>query len=96
MSAVPPATASATELAGVVTHASRRAVAAAFAAVLVLLCLLLVERSLFLRLEGQAHDRAAEAADVAHRIELLDEQTTLAAHLIVHGDAPVWRLRYDE
>ena len=84
------------DLAAQVTRASRRAVAAAFVAVLVLLALLLTERAAYLKLEARASDRVAAAAGVAHRMELLDEQLTLAAHLVSHNNDATWRRRYAE
>ena len=89
---------SASDLSTRVIVPSRRAVAAAFAAVflLLLLLLLLVERVVFLRLEDQAHDRVARAADVAHRIGVLDEQLTMAAHLVAQSNDEIWRRRHAE
>jgi PAS domain S-box-containing protein len=84
------------DLAAQVTRASRRAVAAAFVAVMVLLALLLIERAVYLKLEDRAHDRVHLAGEVAHRIVLLDEQLTMAAHLVVQNNDQAWRSRYAE
>jgi signal transduction histidine kinase/AmiR/NasT family two-component response regulator len=65
-------------------------------AVLVLLCVLVLERYAFLELEERSHERTEQTQAVVARIEALDDQLTLNAHLYVNTGAASWLARYKE
>jgi diguanylate cyclase (GGDEF)-like protein len=78
------------------TRTARRVVAASFAAVLVLVLALMLERANSLQVSDQAHVQVLAARQVADHILLLDEQLTLSANLAAASGQAQWVQRYEQ
>jgi diguanylate cyclase (GGDEF)-like protein len=77
------------------TRTARRVVLASFAAVVILVVVLMAERASSLHAGDQATARVLAARQVADRILLLDEQLTLSANLAAASGDAQWAKRYE-